>query len=86
MIIDSHCHLEYEPMSSNLKDVIKRAIENDVRYLLSISTTDESFDKILNIVETYNNVYTLHGAIMIYFVNGSVRIFCTLFIIMDYRS
>ena len=61
MIIDSHCHLEYEPMSSNLKDVIKRAIENDVRYLLSISTTDESFDKILNIVETYNNVYGTYG-------------------------
>ena len=38
MIIDSHCHLEYEPMGSNLKEVIKRALVNDVKYLLSIST------------------------------------------------
>ena len=45
MIIDSHCHLEYEPMTSNLNEVIERAVENNVKYLLSISTTDESFDK-----------------------------------------
>ena len=47
MIIDSHCHLDYEPMSSSLKKVVERAIKNNVKYLLSISTTDESFVKIL---------------------------------------
>ena len=56
MIIDSHCHLEFEPMASNLKEVIDRATKNNVKYLLSISTTDESFDKILQIVENYKNV------------------------------
>jgi len=49
MIIDSHCHLEYEPMSSNLKEVIDRAFKNNVKYLLSISTTDESFEKYLKL-------------------------------------
>jgi TatD DNase family protein len=61
MIIDSHCHLEYEPMISNLKEVIDRADKNNVKYLLSISTTDESFDKILQIVKTYKNVYGTYG-------------------------
>ena len=61
MIIDSHCHLEYEPMASNLKEVIDRAIKNNVKYLLSISTTDESFDKILQIVENYKNIYGTYG-------------------------
>ena len=61
MIIDSHCHLEYEPMGSNLKEVIDRAIENDVKYLLSISTTNESFDKILKMVDKYNNIYGTYG-------------------------
>ena len=46
MIIDSHCHLEYEPMCSNLKEVINRAVENNVKYFLSISTTDQSYEKI----------------------------------------
>ncbi len=61
MIIDSHCHLEYEPISSNLKGVVDRAIKNNVKYLLSISTTDESFDKILKIVENYRNIYGTYG-------------------------
>ena len=61
MIIDSHCHLEYEPMNSNLKKVVERAAKNDVKYLLSISTTDESFDKILKIVDKYKNIYGTYG-------------------------
>mgnify|MGYP006208273477 FL=1 len=61
MIIDSHCHLEHEPMSSDLNKVVERAIKNNVKYLLSISTTDESFEKILKIVEAYNNIYGTYG-------------------------
>jgi TatD DNase family protein len=61
MIIDSHCHLEYEPMASNLSNVIKRAFKNNVRYLLSISTTDESYKRILEIVKKYENIYGTYG-------------------------
>jgi TatD DNase family protein len=61
MIIDSHCHLEYEPMISNLKEVIDRAIKNNVKYLLSISTTNESYERILKIVENYKNIYGTYG-------------------------
>ncbi len=61
MIIDSHCHLEFEPMASNLKEVINRATKNNVKYLLSISTTDESFDKILQIIKNHKNVYGTYG-------------------------
>jgi len=61
MIIDSHCHLEYEPMISSLKEVIDRAIKNNVKYFLSISTTNESYDRILQIVKNYKNVYGTYG-------------------------
>ena len=61
MIIDSHCHLEYEPMISNLKEVIDRAIKNNVKYLLSISTTNESYERILQITENFKNVYGTYG-------------------------
>ena len=61
MIIDSHCHLEYEPMGSNLNSVIKRALNNDVKYLLSICTTNKSYLRILEIVEKYKNVYGTYG-------------------------
>jgi len=61
MIIDSHCHLEYEPMASNLKEVVERAFRNNVKYLLSISTTNESYLRILEIVEEYKNIYGTYG-------------------------
>ena len=61
MIIDSHCHLTYEPMSSSLKETIKRANNDGVKYLLTISTEDKGFKNILKIVENYNSVYGTYG-------------------------
>ncbi len=61
MIIDSHCHLTYEPMSSSLDETIKRANNDGVKYLLTISTEDKSFKNILNIVENYDSVYGTYG-------------------------
>ena len=61
MIIDSHCHLEHEPMNSNLREVIERAYNNNVKYMLSISTTNESYLRILEIVKKYKNVYGTYG-------------------------
>ena len=57
MIIDSHCHLNYEPMSLSLKETIDRANADGVKYLLTISTEDTSFAKILEIITDHNCVY-----------------------------
>ena len=43
MIIDSHCHLTYEPMSSSLDETIRRANKAGVKYILTISTEVISF-------------------------------------------
>ncbi len=61
MIIDSHCHLNYEPISLSLKETINRANKDGVKYLLTISTEDKSYDKILNIVSNNECVYGSYG-------------------------
>ncbi len=61
MIIDSHCHLNYEPMSLSLKKTIDRANKDGVKYLLTISTEDKSYDKILNIISKNDCVYGSYG-------------------------
>ncbi len=61
MIIDSHCHLTYEPMFSALKETIKRANNDGVNYLLTISTEDKGFSNILKIVDNNNSVYGTYG-------------------------
>ena len=36
MLIDSHCHLEYEPLFQNLQNVVERAAKNNIKFLLTI--------------------------------------------------
>ena len=42
-MIDSHCHLDHEPLLSNLNEVIKRSKDVGIKKLLTISTSVESF-------------------------------------------
>ena len=61
MIIDSHCHLDYPNLYDQLDDVIKRAELNKVKYLLTICTTLESFERIKLIIHKYENIYGTFG-------------------------
>ncbi len=50
-MIDSHCHLDHEPLFDNLDKIIKRAKDVGINKLLTICTTYESFEKIKILVE-----------------------------------
>ena len=61
MIIDSHCHLTYEPMKSSLDETINRAQKDGVKYLLTISTEQNSFTQILEIIKNKKCVFGTYG-------------------------
>ncbi len=61
MIIDSHCHLDYEPMKSSLDEVLGRAASEGIDFMLTISVEDKKYNQILKIVNKYNNVYGTYG-------------------------
>ena len=61
MIIDSHCHLDYPSLYDQLDQVINRAEKNDIKYLLTICTSIESYKKIELIVNKYKNIYGTFG-------------------------
>jgi len=61
MIADSHCHLDYSHLYDQLDDVIKRAEHDKVKYLLTVCTTLESFERIKLIINKYENVYGTFG-------------------------
>ena len=44
-MIDSHCHLDHEPLFSDLSNVIQRSKDVGIKKLLTISTSFESFSK-----------------------------------------
>ena len=49
-MIDSHCHLDHEPLKSDLSNIIKRSKDEGIEKLLTISTSVESFQKIKKII------------------------------------
>jgi len=61
MIIDSHCHLDFDKLNVNLDKIINDASNVGVKYLLTICTDNKSFNKILNIVDKYNNIFGTYG-------------------------
>ena len=61
MIIDSHCHLDYEPLVDNIDQVLLNAKKNNIENLLTIGTSLESSRKVLDIINKYPNVYGAVG-------------------------
>ena len=60
-MIDSHCHLDHEPLLSDLDNVIKRSKDIGIEKLLTISTSFESFSKIRKIVNKDKMIYGTFG-------------------------
>ena len=60
-MIDSHCHLDHEPLYENLSTVINRSKEIGITKLLTICTTFESFENIKSIVQKDKMIYGTYG-------------------------
>ena len=60
-MIDSHCHLDQEPIYSDLKNVILRSKEAGIEKILSICTTINSFQKIIEIIQFDPIIFGTYG-------------------------
>ena len=60
-MIDSHCHLDHEPLRSDLSNVLKRSKEAGIEKLLTISTSFESFSRVKDIVNIDKIIYGTIG-------------------------
>ena len=60
-MIDSHCHLDHEPLFENISSIIKRSKDTGLQKLLTISTTLASFDKIKNLVNMDPMIFGTFG-------------------------
>jgi TatD DNase family protein len=61
IMIDSHCHLDHEPLHANIKDIIKRSKEVGISKLLTICTTFSSFEKIKSIIKQDEIIFGTFG-------------------------
>ena len=60
-MIDSHCHLDREPLLSNLSQVLTRAKDVGIEKILTICTTDSGYNNILNIILKDPMIYGTFG-------------------------
>ena len=60
-MIDSHCHLDHEPLLENLNDVLKRSKDIGITKLLTICTTLDSFERIITIIKKDKMIYGTYG-------------------------
>ena len=60
-MIDSHCHLDHEPLLGDLKNVIKRSKAVGINKILTICTTLDSFVKIKEIVKKDEIIFGTYG-------------------------
>ena len=60
-MIDSHCHLDHEPISSKINEIISRSKDVGIEKLLTISTTSKGFKNILNILNIDPIIFGTYG-------------------------
>ena len=60
-MIDSHCHLDHEPLLNNINEVLKRSKDVGIKKLLTICTTLKGFNNIINILAIDKIIYGTFG-------------------------
>ena len=60
-MIDSHCHLDHEPLYQNINDIISRSKAAGITKLLTICTNLQSFDNIKTIINIDPIIYGTFG-------------------------
>ena len=61
MLIDSHCHLDFEALSDDLDGVMARAAAAGVTHMVTISTLVDKFSTYAGLAERYDNVWCSVG-------------------------
>ena len=60
-IIDSHCHINFPELVSDIDGVMERMAENHVSNALCVSVNLEKFPEVLSLAERYENIYASVG-------------------------
>lgn len=60
-MIDTHAHIDFENYKDNLPQIIDDANTNGINKIIIPGVVEENFDRIINIIEKYENIYGAIG-------------------------
>lgn len=61
ILVDSHCHIDFSDFSEDLDDVLERAKNNGVAYMLCVSVELQNFERIKVLTESSQQVFSSIG-------------------------
>lgn len=60
-LVDSHCHIDFDPLYPRVADVLANARDNDVSHLLCVSVNLEDFPRVLALAEQHDHIFASVG-------------------------
>ncbi|KAA3633221.1 MAG: TatD family deoxyribonuclease [Proteobacteria bacterium] len=60
-LVDSHCHIDFEPLGDNVETVLDAALRNDVAYLLCVSVNMRDYPRVRELAENHERVFASVG-------------------------
>lgn len=60
-LVDSHCHIDFDPLYPRVADVLANARDNDVSHLLCVSVNLEDFPRVLGLAEQHDHIFASVG-------------------------
>ena len=60
-MIDSHCHLDHDPLFNNINEILNRSKTVGLKKILTICTSNKSFENIQKIIEIDEIIYGTYG-------------------------
>ncbi len=61
MLVDSHCHLDFECYKGRIDEIVAEANVNGIGCMLSISTSEANCKQVIQIAQKYQNVFASVG-------------------------
>jgi TatD DNase family protein len=61
LLVDSHCHLNFEPLHAGVGEVLQRARDSGVGHMLCVSVTLETFPEVRALAHSHDNLFASVG-------------------------
>lgn len=61
MFVDSHCHLDFPDLASNLDEILANMQQNNVIHALCVSVNLEDFPRVRSLAESHHNLFASVG-------------------------
>ena len=61
MLVDSHCHINFEALHTNLADILEHARASGVSHMLCVAVNLTDYPQVKRLADTYDHIFASVG-------------------------